>query len=135
MRDIICLALASKISGTRTLEARVGAAGALPTNQAGAHQKPTPKERMLQVPTGSVIEVKLPNKEKIRGRPGELADEGFSLTTAQGDKIATRKISFSELKSFKRAGGGKTGYALLSALAGIGALFVVLVIWAATRSD
>ena len=86
-----------------------------------------------------MIEVRLLNKEKIRGGLGELANEGFSLTTAQGEKIETQKVSFTDVKSFKRIEGATTGRAvgkgLLWGLAGIGVLTVILVIWAVSRSD
>ena len=86
-----------------------------------------------------MIEVHLLSRQKIRGRLGNLTNEGFSLTTAQGEKIEAQKVSFTDVKSFKKVEGnttGKTvGKGLLWALAGIGVLTVVLVIWAASRSD
>ncbi len=135
VRDMLCLILATLIFGCTTLEARVGLPGAAPTGQTGPEPKPTIKQRILEIPPGSTIEVRLLNKQKIRGRLGEVTDEGFSLTTAQGEKISTQKIAFNELKSVKKVEGGKAGHVLLYALAGIGALFVGLIIWAATRSD
>ena len=63
MRDIICLVLVTMLFGTTTLEARVGAAGAVPAGQASTERKPTMKERILEVPPGSMIEVRLLNKE------------------------------------------------------------------------
>ena len=134
MRDIICLVLVSMFFGTTTLEARVGAAGAVPAGQTGTERKPTLKERILEIPPGTLIEVRLLNKQKIRGRLGELTDEGFSLTTAQGEKIATQKVAFADLKSFKKVEGGKAGHAVLYALAGLGVLLVVIIIWAAAAS-
>jgi hypothetical protein len=135
MRDIVCLVLATMVFGTTTMEARVGAARAVPLGQGATERKPTMKQRILEVPPSTMIEVRLLNKQKIRGRLGEITDEGFSLTTVQGEKITTQKVAFTELKSFKKVEGGKAGHALLYALAGIGALFVVLVIWALTQSD
>ena len=135
MRDIICLGLVSVLFATTTLQARGGDSGVVPPEQAGTEGKPTVKERILEIPPGTMIEVRLVNKQKIRGRLGELTDEGFSVTTAQGGKIAIQKISFTDLKSFKKVEGGKAGHALLYALAGIGALFVGLVIWAGSQSE
>ena len=137
MRDIICFVLVTMLFGTTTLEARVGAAGAVPAGQAGTERKLTMKERILEVPPGSMIEVRLLNKEKIRGRLGELTDEGFSLTTAQGEKIATQKVAFTDVKSFKKVEGAKAaktaGWIVLGALAGLGVLMVVLLV--ALRGD
>ena len=139
MRDIICLLLASMLFATTTLEAKVDASDALPPGQAGTERKLTVKERILEVPPGTMIEVRLLNKQKLRGRLGDLTNEGFSLTTAQGEKIETQKVSFTDLKSFKKVEGATTGKAigkgLLWGLAGIGVLMVVLIIWAASRSD
>jgi hypothetical protein len=139
MRDIICLVLATLLFATTTLEAKVSAAGAVPPGQAGTERKLTLKERILEVPPGTMIEVRLLNKEKIRGRLGDLTNEGFSLTTAQSEKIEILKVSFTDMKSFKRLEGATSGKAvgkgLLWGLAGIGVLTVVLVIWAASRSD
>ncbi|MBZ5516553.1 MAG: hypothetical protein LAN62_17230 [Acidobacteriia bacterium] len=138
MREIICVALITLLFGTTTLEARVDAAGPVSPGQAAAGGKPTLKERIVEVPPGTMIEVRLLNEEKIRGRLGELTDEGFSLTTAQGEKIATQKVAFTDIKSFKRIEGGaagKAGHAVLWALAGIGVLTVVLIIWAASQTD
>jgi hypothetical protein len=136
MRDIICLVLVTMLFGTTTLEARVDAAGAVPPGQAGTERKLTLKERILEVPPGTMIEVRLLNKQKIRGRLGELTDEGFSLTTAQGEKIETQKVAFTDLKSFKKVedtAGKKVGTGVLYGLAGIGVLFVVLIAWAMSR--
>ncbi len=134
-RDFICFVLATMLFGTTTLEARVGAAGAVPGGQAGTERKLTMKERILEVPPGTMIEVRLLNKEKIRGRLGELTDEGFSLTTAQGEKIEAKKVAFTDLKSFKKVEGGQAGHVVLYALAGIGARFLGLIIWATFRGD
>jgi hypothetical protein len=137
MRNIICLVLATMLFATTTLEAKVDASDALPPGQAGTERKLTVKERILEVPPGTMIEVRLLNKQKIRGRLGYLTNEGFSLTTAQGEKIETQKVSFTDLKSFKKVEGEKAAKGLLYALAAGGVVLVVLVIWAAiaTRND
>ena len=131
MRNIICLVLVAMLFGTTTLEAKVGAAGAARSGQEGTERKLTPKERILEVQPGTMIEVKLLNKQKLRGRLGEITDEGFSLQTAQGNKIETQKIAFNDLKSFKTVEGGKAaktaGWIVLGALAGVGVLFLVLI--------
>jgi len=136
--DIICLVLAIMLFGTTTLEAKVGATSAVPAGQSGAGRNLTVKERILEVPPGTMIEVRLLSKQKLRGRLGEITDEGFSLTTALGDKIASQKVAFTDVKSVKqveRTTGKKIGTGLIYALAGVGALFVGLVIWAASRDD
>jgi hypothetical protein len=104
MRDIICLALATLVFGCTTLEARVGASDAVPPGQAQSESKPTVKERILEIPSGTMIEVRLLNNQKLRGRLGETTVEGFSLQTAQGNKIETRKLAFTDVKSLKLVG-------------------------------
>lgn len=135
MRNMICLVLATIIFGQSVLEARVGAAAAARAGQEQTQPKPTIKERILEVPPGTMIEVRLVHKKKIRGRLGELTDQGFSLQTAQGNKIQTQQIAFADVKSIKKVEGNKGGHALLYALAGIGAFFVVMAIWAIARGD
>ncbi len=127
---VICLVLTTLLFTDSILEARTGAPGALAAGQIETPPKPTLKERVLAIPPGTMTEVKLLNKQKIRGRLGEVTDEGFTLTTAQGDKISTQKIAFADVKSIKKIEGGKAGHVLLYSLAGIGALLVVMLVWA-----
>ena len=129
MRDIICMALATMFFATTILEVRVQAAGTVPAGQRSTAQKPTLKERVLEVPPGTMIQVRLLDKQKIRGRLGEITDEAFSVQTAEGNKVETRKIAFADVKSFKQVKGGKAGRAVVYALAGIGAFLTGVVIW------
>ncbi len=93
----------------------------------------------MEIPPGTMIEVRLMNKNKVRGRLGEVTNEGFSLQTAQGNKVETQKIAFTEVKSLRKVEGETTGKkfsrGLIYGLAGIGVLTVILIIWAASRSD
>jgi len=102
-------------------------------------QKATIQERILEVPPGTVVEVRLMNKQKVRGRLGEVTSEGCSLQTAQGSKVETQKIAFTDVKSFKKVEretvGKGIGRGVVYGLAGLGVLLVVMVIWAVSRSD
>ena len=93
----------------------------------------------MEIPPGTMVEVRLMNKHTLRGRLGGVTNEGFSLQTAQGNKVETQKIAFTDVKSFKKAKGGETGKGfsrgVIYGLAAVGALIVILVIWAAARSD
>jgi hypothetical protein len=133
--DTVCLALATLLFGCSILEARAAASGTTAPGQTGSDRKATLKERILEIPPGTTIEVRLLNKQRIRGRLGEITDDGFSLTTVQGDKIATQRIAFTELKSFKKLEGGKAGHAVLYGLAGLGVLLVVITVWAAVAAS
>lgn len=134
MRDMICLVLATMIFGQSVLEARVSASAAPRAGEEQTQPKPTLKERLLEVPPGTMIEVRLLNKKKVRGRLGELTDQGFSLQIAQGNKIETQQVAFTDVKSVKRVEGKGTN-PVWYVLAGVGALFVVLIIWAAAASS
>ena len=131
MRDIICLVLVTILFGCSTLEAGVGTSARGSLGQTESKAKPTLKERILEVPPGSMIEVRLHNKEKFRGRLGEITDEGLSLQTAQGNKIESQKIAFADMKSFKKVESAKAaktfGWVAIGVLAGVGALVIILV--------
>jgi len=139
MRDITLLILITGLFTDSVLEARVGASGNIAFLQEETTKKATIQEKILEVPPGTMIEVRLTNKQKVRGRLGEVSNEGFSLQTAQGNKVQTKKIAFTDVKSFKNAQGetvGKgIGRGIVYGLAGIGILMVILIIWAASRSD
>lgn len=137
-RDLICLALATLLFGCPILEAKVRISGPASPGQSGAGAQATLKERILEVPPGTMIEVRLLNKQKVRGRLGEVTDEGFSLQTAQGNKIDTQKIAFTDVKSVKKLEGStgtKVGKGVIYGLAGVGVLTLALIIWAASASD
>lgn len=135
MREIICSLLVAMLFSTTLLEARTPITLTVAMGAAGAEEKPSLKAQLLEVPPGSMIEVRFRNKQKMRGRLGEIDDEGFQLTAVRGEKVLKQKIAFTEIKSFKKVEGKKAGHALVYSLAGIGALFLILVIWAATQTE
>jgi hypothetical protein len=139
MRDMILLILVSALFANSVLEARAGASATAASLPQGTTKKPTVQERILEIPPGTMIEVRLVDKHKIRGRLGEVTNAGFSLQTAQGNKVETQKIAFTDVKSFKKSEREDTGKGIsrgvVYGLAGIGALMVILIIWAASRSD
>jgi len=95
-------------------------------------QKANLKERALAVPTGSLVEVRLKTKEKLRGQLIEVSDEAITLKVAKGEKINERKLAFDELTSIKRIeGGSKAGRVTLYILAGVGVGFLILFVIAA----
>ncbi|MBZ5565929.1 MAG: hypothetical protein LAP13_26350 [Acidobacteriia bacterium] len=126
LRKILALVL----MGPMLTEATFAAKGAKPPQQGQ-----TLKEKVLAIPAGTLVEVKLITKEKLRGRIGELTNEGFSLQVARGNTIEAHQISFSQVKSVKtvEGTGSKVGKGLIYGLAGAGALLVTLIIIAATQ--
>ena len=134
MREMTCCVLATLLFSATVLEAHVPLTLAVSLGETATERKPTMKERLLEVPPGTMIEVRLRNKQKMRGRLGELDDEGFNLTTVQGEKVVNEKIGYAEVKSFKKIEGHKAGHALVYTLAGIGVLTVILLIIAAAMT-
>jgi hypothetical protein len=132
MREMICIVLSSILFLHSGLEAKAGVPRAASPTQAESKAKPTFKERILEIPPGTMIEVRLLSKEKLRGRLGEITDEGFAVQTAKGNKIETRKIAFEDVKSLAKVEGRKAaktaGWIVLGVLAGVGALILIMVI-------
>ncbi len=125
MRDIICLVLATLVFSCSTLEARVGASGAVSPGQAGSEPKPALKEQVFQIPAGSQVEVRLLNKERLRGRLGEVSEEGFTVQIAQGNQIDTRKVAFGDVKSVKVIDKEKGKHIFLGVGIAVGTLLVL----------
>jgi len=88
----------------------------------------TIQEKVVEIPVGSVVEVRLKTKEKIRGQLGTTTPEGFSVKSAKGGTVEERKIAFSDVKSIKMVEKGMSTAAkiTLGALAGTGVVFLVL---------
>ncbi len=128
LRKILALLLV----GSMFTEVAFAAKGTKPLQQGE-----TLKEKVLAIPAGTLVEVKLITKEKLRGRIGELTNEGFSLQVAKGNTLETHQISFSQVKSVKtvEGTGSKVGKGVVYGLAGVGALLVTLVIIFAARAD
>jgi preprotein translocase subunit SecF len=131
---LICLVLSAVLFNCSILEAKAAVSGATPRAQTEAAQSPTLRERIQEIQPGTMIEVRLHNKQKIRGRLGEVTDEGFSLTTPKGDKIGNQKVAFTEVKSLKKVEGGKGGRIALFVLAGVGVFLAIIIIGAVNGS-
>jgi hypothetical protein len=128
--NLVGLVLAYALLGNSLLDARVGSSATGGSPQEQTTSKPTVQQRILAVPNGTMIEVRLLNKQKLRGRLGEITSEGFSLQTAQGSAIETQKVAFTDVKSLKQlenTTGKKVGTGLLFALAGIGVFTVIII--------
>jgi len=72
MRSTICVLLATIVFGQSLLEAKAGAWIAARAGQEQTQGNPTLKERILEVPPGTMIDVRLLNK---RVPPGSLEVE------------------------------------------------------------
>jgi hypothetical protein len=97
-----------------------------PTPTQALQQAPL-KQALIEIPAGSVVEVRLQDKHKLRGRLGPLTDSGFELQTVRDGKIQTQTLSFDEVRSVKPQGTGKSTAVkvALGVLIGFGVLFVI----------
>ncbi len=131
MRQTICTVLASVMLLEPVLLARATAAETAQPQENGA-QRAMLKETLLSIQPQTFVEVLLFDKSKLRGRLGEVSDEGFALQVAQGNKIQNRSVGFDQVKSIKvvEQKGSKVSKGLIYGLAGAGAVFVGILIWA-----
>jgi hypothetical protein len=102
----------------------------LPSAQSPRPQTTTVKDKVVLIPQGAVIEVRLTNQEKLRGRIGAVSDAGFDLQYVQNNQTVSRTFSSDEVKSVKVKGQGMSTAAKIAigALAGTGAVFLVLIL-------
>ena len=63
------------------------------------------KSRVLQLPKGSYVEVRLADGQKIEGRLGDVVEEGFMLQTVSKNKLTDRLVRFEEMQSVTPFGG------------------------------
>jgi hypothetical protein len=89
----------------------------------GEEVKKTIQQQALEIAPGSIVEVRLTNKQTVRGRMGEVDADGFTVTFAKGEKVETKKLAYAEVKSLKEKVQGQKGHNLL---AGIGVAFLIL---------
>lgn len=103
--------------------------GPLCARHAKQENAPTIQEQVVQMPAGSVVEVKTQTKQKLRGRLGAIAAESFELQTATGETIQKQTLRFDQVKSIKAVEAKKgmsTGLKVgLYALAAVGAIVLI----------
>jgi hypothetical protein len=125
-RNVLSVLLASVLWVQSGFSAKAEAIGAAAASQASASQKPTLREQVIQIPAGAQVEVRLLNKERFRGRLGEVSDEGFTVLIAQENRIETRQVVFGDLKSVKEIRKQRTAlYVFLGVAMTLGLLLAV----------
>ena len=85
----------------------------------------TAQEQVLELAPGTLVQVKLKNKQTLRGRLGEAGNDGFNLQYAEGNRVETKMVSYAEVKSVKTLQGDGKGTRFLAAF---GAVFLVLIV-------
>jgi translation initiation factor IF-1 len=88
------------------------------------------KKRVVEWGTNASVSVKLKAGEKLKGRIAEIKDESFTIQFMEKDKITSREINWSEIKSLSQksnAGNIAAGVAV-GALAAVGVVAIVLLV-------
>jgi len=129
MRKALSVVLAWWLCGFPCLDGRMAAR----TN--GATQAPkklTVPEQVLEIPSGTMVEVRLRDNSKLRGRLGTVSEKGFVLQELTGAGPQDRNLTFTDVKSVKvvkkrnpAATAAKIG---LGVGAAAGVVFIVLAI-------
>ena len=93
-------------------------------------QERTVQQQVVEIPTGNLVEVRLTDRSKTRGRIGKISEEGFLLTAAKGNQVEEQKLAFSDVTSVKaieHEGSGRKNatYILVGAVAAVGTLFLI----------
>ena len=109
--------------------AMLGSANQLPSaNEPSTSAVSHLKKKVLEIPAGSPVVVKLRTKETIRGRLEDVSNDGVTVKVAEGPTIEDRKLPFDQVKSVRKAGGPSAkkiaGYSALA----VGATVVVVTI-------
>ena len=130
IRKAVAVALATLFLAPTVLSAAGGEPGR-PRPEL-TNKESTLRERVLKIPAGAIVVVRLRNKEKVKGRMGEVTNEAFTVQTATGNEIEKRTVSFDEVKSIKTASttGHKVGLGLTIAGVSAGAILLSIAILA-----
>jgi hypothetical protein len=93
---------------------------------ASASDTATIKAEIASMPLGAGIELRLKNKQKLRGARGVVSDSGFTLVDARSGE---RQVSFDDVASVRRVNTkSHTGRNILIGVAiGVGAVAIVIV--------
>jgi ribosome maturation factor RimP len=91
----------------------------------------TPTEQALLVPKGSLITVRLKNKEKFQALLEDVSNDGILAQVRQANGTDMRKIPFSDVQAISRAGGSKVetgGKTILWVVIAAGVVFAIIAI-------
>lgn len=66
------------------------------------------KLRVLQIPQGAFVEVRLIRARLLQGQLGDVVDEGFMLRTISHNRLVNRQVGFEELQSVRPLDNPKT---------------------------
>lgn len=59
------------------------------------------KQQAILIPQGGTVEMRLFNGKKLRGRLGQVSDQGVALRSVFENRIEERTINFADIKSIR----------------------------------
>jgi hypothetical protein len=131
-RNVLSMILLSLV--TLGLGAGLGsvARAASPEQAKTDHKAQKLREKVLGIPPQTMVEVRLKNKEIVKGRLGDVSSDGFVVKEATGQQIEDHKIAFDDVKSMRKFEGNKAlkvaGYSALAVAVAIGTGLVISLI-------
>jgi hypothetical protein len=108
------------------------AGAATPEEAKTDHKAQKLREKVLEIPPQTMVEVRLKNKEVVKGRLGDVSSDSFVVKQAIGQRIEDHKIAFDNVKSMKKYEGNKAlkvaGYSALAVAVALGTGLVISLI-------
>jgi hypothetical protein len=132
-RNIVSMILLSLVALMMGAGPGSMARAAAPEQAKVNHKAQELREKVLEIPPQTMVEVHLKNKDVIKGRLGDVSSDGFVVKEATGQRIEERKIVFDDVKSMKKFEGSKAlkvaGYSAIATAAAIGTgLLITLIV-------
>lgn len=82
--------------------------------------RPTPKEYVHAIASGSRVEVRLADGSKLRGWISEVSGTGFELRYEKRKQLQQEQITFDQVKTVKQVNNVKTSHTARNVLIGVG---------------
>lgn len=96
------------------------------------HKAQKLREKVLEIPPQTMVEVRLKNKKVVKGRLGDISSDSFVVREAVGQRIEDQKIAFDDVKSMKKFEGNKAlrvaGYSAIAMAVALGTAMVISLI-------
>jgi hypothetical protein len=72
-----------------------------PADSAKTANEERVKQQAILIPQGGTVEMRLFNGKKLRGRLGQVSDQGVALRSVFENRIEERTINFADIKSIR----------------------------------
>ena len=123
-QSIAVLVVAGLMAQMGAQAALLGTSESAGRSHATGSKKPTVKEQAASIPAGSLVNIRLKNRDEARGTLGVVSDEGVTLTLAKKKVIEEKKIAFSEMRSVSIVKIHSRTYRILLPIAIVGGIVV-----------